>query len=45
MVTPADRQWGRVMKNGTVNGMVGMVARHEAHLAACDISMTGNIWP
>lgn len=39
---PADRQWGRVLDNGTVTGMVGLVARHEANMAANDITLSGN---
>lgn len=40
-MTPVDGQWGNVKKDGRVSGMIGMVARHEAHLAITSISISG----
>lgn len=40
-MTPGDGQWGAVLEDGTVTGMVGMVARHEAHMAITAITATG----
>ncbi|XP_066954072.1 probable glutamate receptor isoform X2 [Macrobrachium rosenbergii] len=37
---PADGLWGNPLPNGTVSGMIGMVARREADLAVCFISVT-----
>ncbi|XP_069995050.1 probable glutamate receptor [Penaeus vannamei] len=36
-----DGQWGGVLPNGTVTGMVGMVARREVHFAINEITITG----
>ncbi|XP_068228591.1 probable glutamate receptor [Palaemon carinicauda] len=41
MIEPADGKWGGPLPNGTVVGMIGVVARREAHFAMCDISITG----
>lgn len=38
-----DEQYGNVMANGTVTGMVGMVARHEVHLAISDVAILGTV--
>jgi len=40
-VTPADGQWGGPLDNGEVTGMIGQVARREAHLAIDEITITG----
>ncbi|XP_064088894.1 glutamate receptor ionotropic, kainate glr-3-like [Macrobrachium nipponense] len=40
VMRPADGLWGNPVPNGTVSGMIGMVARREADLAVCFISVT-----
>ena len=39
---PADGQWGGVEEDGTVTGMIGMVARREADFAIDEITVNGN---
>ncbi|XP_068228578.1 glutamate receptor ionotropic, delta-2-like [Palaemon carinicauda] len=41
LIAPADGKWGGPLPNGTVVGMIGVVARREAHFAFCEISVTG----
>lgn len=41
MQVPEDEQWGAVLENGTVTGMVGEVAARRAHLAINEITITG----
>lgn len=41
VVEPQDRRWGGIRPDGTVYGMVGMVARFEAHVAIDEITITG----
>ncbi|MPC59492.1 Glutamate receptor ionotropic, delta-1 [Portunus trituberculatus] len=41
VLTPPDRQWGGPLPNGSVSGIIGQVARREAHLAICEITITG----
>lgn len=41
MVEPPDGRWGGPRPDGTVYGMVGMVARSEAHVAIDEITITG----
>lgn len=41
IVTPADGSFGAVNANGSVTGMIGMVARREAHFAIDEITITG----
>ena len=38
---PPDGKWGGLEPDGTVTGMVGVVARHEAQFAIHEISVTG----
>ncbi|XP_064080693.1 glutamate receptor ionotropic, delta-1-like [Macrobrachium nipponense] len=40
VVSPADGKWGGPLPNGTVTGLIGMVNRHEADLAICEITVT-----
>ncbi|KAK4325066.1 hypothetical protein Pmani_004337 [Petrolisthes manimaculis] len=40
LVVPPDRAWGGPQPDGTVTGLIGMVARHEANLAICEITIT-----
>ncbi|XP_063868105.1 glutamate receptor ionotropic, delta-2-like isoform X2 [Scylla paramamosain] len=40
VLSPSDDQWGAVHRNGTVTGLVGLVARREAHIAICEITIT-----
>ncbi|XP_066960828.1 glutamate receptor ionotropic, delta-1-like [Macrobrachium rosenbergii] len=40
VVSPADGKWGGPLPNGTVIGLIGMVNRHEADLAICEITVT-----
>ncbi|XP_068225815.1 glutamate receptor ionotropic, delta-1-like [Palaemon carinicauda] len=42
VVSPADGKWGGPLPNGTVTGLIGMVNRHEADLAICEITVTGS---
>ncbi|XP_066984769.1 glutamate receptor-like [Macrobrachium rosenbergii] len=42
VVTPDDGGWGGPLPNGTVTGMIGMVARRETHFAITDITITGS---
>ncbi|XP_047497774.1 probable glutamate receptor [Penaeus chinensis] len=42
LTEPEDRQWGGPQPDGSVTGMIGQVARHEAHLAINEITITGN---
>ena len=39
-MSPKDGQWGAILPNGTVTGMIGMVARHEADMAIDEITVT-----
>ncbi|XP_063590199.1 glutamate receptor ionotropic, delta-1-like [Penaeus indicus] len=41
LTEPEDRQWGGPQPDGSVTGMIGQVARHEAHLAINEITITG----
>lgn len=41
MQVPEDEQWGAVLKDGTVTGMVGEVAARRAHFAINEITITG----
>lgn len=41
VVTPPDGQWGGPLPDGSVSGMIGQVARREAHLAICEITISG----
>lgn len=40
VLSPLDNQWGGVHPNGTVTGLIGLVARREAHIAICEITIT-----
>lgn len=42
-MTPADGVWGGVQDDGTVNGLIGMVARHEAQLSMACVGITGKL--
>ncbi|XP_068224352.1 glutamate receptor ionotropic, delta-2-like [Palaemon carinicauda] len=39
ILEPSDGRWGGPEGDGTVSGMVGMVARHSAHLAIDEITI------
>ncbi|CAL4088970.1 unnamed protein product, partial [Meganyctiphanes norvegica] len=41
LVAPADGKWGGVEADGSISGLIGMVARHEARVALCEITVTG----
>lgn len=43
LVVPPDRAWGGPQPDGTITGLIGMVARHEANLAICEITITGTV--
>lgn len=43
VVLEAGGQWGGPQADGSVTGMIGMVARGEAHLAINEITITGKI--
>ncbi|XP_069159716.1 glutamate receptor ionotropic, delta-2-like [Procambarus clarkii] len=40
VVEPADRRWGGPGQDGSVSGMVGVVYRHQAHLALGELTIT-----
>ncbi|XP_071536146.1 glutamate receptor ionotropic, delta-2-like [Panulirus ornatus] len=40
LVTPPKGKWGGPQPDNTITGMVGQVARHEAHAALCSLTMT-----
>ncbi|KAF2350703.1 Ionotropic glutamate receptor L-glutamate and glycine-binding domain, partial [Trinorchestia longiramus] len=40
VVSPSDGQWGSPLSDGSVTGMIGMVARQEAHMAIDEITIT-----
>ncbi|XP_064120655.1 glutamate receptor ionotropic, delta-1-like [Macrobrachium nipponense] len=40
IVRPADGMWGNPLPNGTVTGIIGMVARHEASFAICAVAVS-----
>ncbi|XP_063866159.1 glutamate receptor ionotropic, kainate 5-like [Scylla paramamosain] len=40
LVVPRDRAWGGPQPDGSITGLIGMVARHEAHVAICEITIT-----
>ncbi|XP_076069238.1 glutamate receptor ionotropic, delta-2-like [Oratosquilla oratoria] len=40
VIHPAKREWGNPQPDGTVTGIIGVVARHEAHVAIDEITMT-----
>ncbi|KAK7023358.1 hypothetical protein SK128_005254 [Halocaridina rubra] len=42
VVIPADGQWGGPQADGTVSGLIGMVSRHDAHLAIDEITITAS---
>ncbi|KAK8380493.1 hypothetical protein O3P69_016827 [Scylla paramamosain] len=42
VLTPPDGQWGGPLPDGNVSGIIGQVARREAHLAICEITITGS---
>ena len=39
-MSPNDKQWGALTKNGSWTGMIGMLVNQEADIAAADISAT-----
>ncbi|XP_063591946.1 glutamate receptor ionotropic, delta-2-like [Penaeus indicus] len=42
VVSPADGKWGGPQPDGTVTGIIGLVARREADIAICEITITGS---
>ena len=38
---PADQDWGRILPDGNITGMIGMVARREADVAIDEITING----
>ncbi|XP_071522288.1 probable glutamate receptor [Panulirus ornatus] len=42
VVSPPDGQWGGLLPDGTISGMIGQVARREVHIAICEITITGS---
>ena len=40
-MTPVDKEWGNVQDDGNITGMIGMVARREAHYAIDEITIIG----
>ncbi|XP_068200705.1 glutamate receptor ionotropic, kainate 4-like [Palaemon carinicauda] len=45
VITPPDGGWGYPQPDGTITGMVGMVARREIHLAVSGIAMNAKRKP
>lgn len=41
-MVPEIRAWGAPLPNGTVTGLVGLVARREAQVAVNELSITGD---
>ncbi|XP_066976336.1 glutamate receptor ionotropic, delta-2-like [Macrobrachium rosenbergii] len=41
VIKPADGKWGGPLPDGTITGMIGEVARRNAHFAICEITITG----
>ena len=41
MAYPDDMGWGGPQPDGTITGMIGVVAREEADFAISEISITG----
>ncbi|XP_068229792.1 glutamate receptor ionotropic, delta-2-like [Palaemon carinicauda] len=41
VMKPADGKWGGPLPDGTITGMIGEVARRNAHIAICEITVTG----
>ncbi|KAK4327868.1 hypothetical protein Pmani_001675 [Petrolisthes manimaculis] len=42
LVRPPDGKWGSLQRDGTITGLIGQVARHEAHLALCELTITSS---
>ncbi|XP_068229256.1 glutamate receptor ionotropic, delta-1-like [Palaemon carinicauda] len=40
VMKPADGKWGGPLPDGTITGMIGEVARRNAHIAICEITVT-----
>ncbi|XP_071536859.1 glutamate receptor ionotropic, delta-2-like [Panulirus ornatus] len=40
LVLPPDGKWGGPQPDNTITGLVGMVARHEAHATLCELTIT-----
>ncbi|XP_071536863.1 glutamate receptor ionotropic, delta-2-like [Panulirus ornatus] len=40
LVLPLDGKWGGPQPDNTITGLIGMVARHEAHTAICELTIT-----
>ncbi|CAL4099140.1 unnamed protein product, partial [Meganyctiphanes norvegica] len=41
MIEPPDRAWGGPRADGTVSGLIGVIARHEANFGIGEITLTG----
>ncbi|XP_064120697.1 glutamate receptor ionotropic, delta-2-like [Macrobrachium nipponense] len=41
VIKPADGKYGGPLPDGTITGMIGEVARRNAHIAICEITITG----
>ncbi|XP_050690664.1 glutamate receptor ionotropic, delta-1-like [Eriocheir sinensis] len=42
LIRPPDGKWGGPQPDGTVTGLIGQVARHEAHATLCELSVTSS---
>ncbi|KAK3863639.1 hypothetical protein Pcinc_030602 [Petrolisthes cinctipes] len=42
LVRPPDGKWGSPQPDGTITGLIGQVARHEAQLALCELTITSS---
>ncbi|XP_035218116.1 probable glutamate receptor [Stegodyphus dumicola] len=40
LLTPPDREWGRLQQDGNWTGIIGMVQRKEADMALCALGIT-----
>ena len=41
LTSPPDKQWGTLQPDGSVTGMIGMVARREVNFAIDEITILG----
>lgn len=42
LVRPPDGKWGGPQPDGSITGLIGQVARHEAHASLCELTITGS---
>ncbi|XP_071537483.1 glutamate receptor ionotropic, delta-2-like isoform X2 [Panulirus ornatus] len=42
IIRPPDGKWGGPQPDNTITGLIGQVARHEAHVALCELTITSS---